>query len=139
MPGQLHCYAVRLERLEGGVRRILFLIAVCAGLAACAPKKPAAPDAQAFQRAASLTPTDPKLAALYAQSCRACHSISAAGAPLTGDRASWDPRWSKGMDALRASTIGGLNGMPAGGQCFSCTLQDYEALITFMAGREGQR
>jgi cytochrome c5 len=40
------------------------------------------------------------------------------------------------MAALRASTISGLNGMPAGGQCFGCSAQDYEALITFMAGRE---
>jgi len=26
--------------------------------------------------------------------------------------------------------------MPAGGQCFSCTPADYEALIAFMAGRD---
>jgi cytochrome c5 len=115
------------------------LIAACAVFAACSPKPPAPPDKQSLERAATLAPSDSRLAALYVQSCRACHSIAAAGAPLTGDRASWDPRWKKGMAALRASTIGGLNGMPAGGQCFGCSVQDYEALITFMAGRDAER
>lgn len=84
---------------------------------------------------AELEPSDERLAALYRQSCKACHAISAAGAPLTGDRFSWNSRWEKGMETLRTSTITGLNGMPAGGQCFACTVPDYEALITFMAGR----
>jgi cytochrome c5 len=113
-------------------------VAICALLAACGPKPPAPPTKEALERAAALAPSDSRLAALYVQSCRACHSVAAAGAPLTGDRASWDPRWSKGMTALRASTIGGLNGMPAGGQCFGCSVQDYEALIRFMAGREAE-
>jgi cytochrome c5 len=108
----------------------------CLLLAACGPEPTTAPDAQAMERAANLTPADSRLSALYVQSCRACHSTAAAGAPLTGDRASWDSRWSKGMATLRSSTINGLNGMPAGGQCFACSAQDYEALITFMAGRE---
>jgi cytochrome c5 len=118
------------------IERTFLLIAASSLLAACGPEPAAPPDKHAFERAANLTPNDPRLADLYVQSCRACHSIAAAGAPLTGDRASWDPRWSKGMAALRASTIGGMNGMPAGGQCFACSAQDYEALIAFMAGRE---
>ena len=117
-----------------GVRCLL--VAGCLVLGACSPKPPPAPGAQALDRAGKLMPSDSRLAGLYVQSCRACHSTAAAGAPLTGDRASWDPRWSKGLAALRSSTINGLNGMPAGGQCFACSAQDYEALITFMAGRQ---
>ena len=113
------------------------LIAVSLVLAACGPEPaPPPPDTNAIGRAASLQPRDERLAGLYVQSCRACHSMGAGGAPLTGDRTAWDPRWEKGLSALRSSTITGLNGMPAGGQCFACTAQDYEALITFMAGRE---
>ena len=45
-------------------------------------------------------------------------------------------RWKKGEAALLASAVNGLNGMPAGGQCFSCTPDDFKALIAFMAGRD---
>lgn len=107
-------------------------------LAACSDQAPPAAT-QSTAVAATLTPADERLAGLYKQSCRSCHSIGAGGAPLTGDRAAWDPRWVKGMDALRTTTLTGLNAMPAGGQCFSCTAPDYEALITFMAGRESNR
>ena len=96
----------------------------------------AAPNADALARAHAMTPKDAKLAALYAQSCKACHTVPDTGAPLAGDRAAWDPRWAKGMPVLLQSTVGGLNGMPAGGQCFACKPADYEALITFLAGRE---
>ena len=87
-------------------------------------------------QSAQLKPADAHLAALYAQSCRSCHTVADTGAPLTGDRTKWDPRWAKGEDALLGSAVQGLNGMPAGGQCFSCTPDDYRALIRFMAGRE---
>lgn len=96
---------------------------------------PAAPSADRLAHAQAMTPKDAKLAALYAQSCKACHTVPDTGAPLAGDRAAWDPRWTKGMPALLQSTVGGLNGMPAGGQCFACKPADYEALITFLAGR----
>jgi cytochrome c5 len=94
-----------------------------------------APDTSALERAKAMTPSDTRLAGLYRQSCHACHSTGAAGAPLTGERAAWDARWSKGLEALRSNTISGLNGMPPGGQCFACSAQDYDALIRFMAGR----
>ena len=44
---------------------------------------------------------------------------------------------SKGMPALLKSTVGGLGGMPAGGQCFACSTGDFEGLIAFLAGHEG--
>lgn len=113
-------------------------IAVAAALAvaACTPAAPEQSSAQGAAKALAMTPADPRLASLYAQSCRTCHTSADTGAPLVGDRAGWAPRWQKGMPALLASTVGGINGMPAGGQCFSCTPQDYEALIRFMADHE---
>jgi cytochrome c5 len=39
----------------------------------------------------------------------------------------------KGMEALVASVRNGLNAMPPGGLCNSCSDEDYADLITYMA------
>jgi len=104
--------------------------------AACSPSAPQRTPAEAAAHALTLTPADARLADLYAQSCKTCHTVLDTGAPLAGDRAAWEARWKKGMPALLTSTVGGLGGMPAGGQCFSCSPSDYEALIRFMADHE---
>jgi len=83
-------------------------------------------------------PSDAHLAQLYDSSCRACHGQRGTGAPETGDAVAWAPRRAKGMPALMDSVVKGKNAMPAGGQCFSCTPKDYEALIHFMSGHEGE-
>jgi cytochrome c5 len=121
------------------LRRIL-IAGLCLLAAACGQPAPAQPatDADALTRAAAAAPADARLAALYDQSCRTCHAVADSGAPLTLAAAAWAPRWAKGEDALLQSTIEGLNAMPAGGQCFACTPEDYRALIAFMAGREGE-
>ncbi len=112
------------------------LIALVLALSACgrvpAPESPALVAA----RAAAAMPVDARLASLYAGACRNCHAQTGSGAPLALDRAAWAPRWAKGEQMLLEHTISGFNGMPAGGQCFSCTADDYSALIRFMAGRE---
>lgn len=95
------------------------------------PAKPLTPE-----QSAALKPVDARIAGLYDQACRSCHTVADTGAPLTGDRSLWDARWAKGEASLLNSTIRGLNGMPAGGQCFACSPDDYKALIRFMAGRE---
>jgi cytochrome c5 len=105
-------------------------------IAACSPAPPVRSAAETVEHALTLTPSDPRLAELYEQSCKTCHTVVDTGAPLTGDRVAWTARWKKGAPALLSSTVGGLGGMPAGGQCFSCTPEDYEALIRFMADRE---
>ena len=113
----------------------LFLLPACILIAACSPKTPSPPSSEAIANAATLAPSDERLANLYRQSCKACHSIANSAAPLAGDRTQWDVRWAKGLSALMQSTVTGLNGMPPGGQCFACTAADYEALIKFLAGR----
>jgi cytochrome c5 len=84
-------------------------------------------------RAATLRPADERLAALYDHSCRACHANAQANAPLTGDRAAWLSRLKKGEPELLRNVLTGFNGMPPGGQCFTCTPADFEALIAFMS------
>lgn len=104
--------------------------------AACAPAEAPPSPEEIAARAASAAPADPRLAELYDSACRSCHAQADSGAPLTLDRAAWDARWRKGEAVLLENTISGFNGMPAGGQCFTCTPDDYRALIAFMAGRE---
>lgn len=102
-------------------------------LAACGPKIPPPPTpAEALE----LKPADARLAGLYETSCKACHAMPDTGAPLVHDRKAWDPRWAQGEQVLLDHSIVGFNAMPAGGQCASCTPDDFKALIRFMAGRE---
>lgn len=117
--------------------RLVFLIALAALSFGCSPAEPPATTGDALARAQGMAPADARLAGLYAQSCKACHTIPTSGAPLTGDRTAWAARWAKGMPALLQSTVGGLNGMPPGGQCFACGPVELEALIRFMADQSG--
>ena len=80
-----------------------------------------------------LMPADARLAGLYTQSCKTCHADPATGAPLVGDAQAWAPRLAQGPDVLLASVISGKNAMPAGGQCFACTPDDFKALTQFMS------
>jgi len=89
-------------------------------------------------QSAARHPADAHLAALYDGSCRACHTSRDSGAPLSGDHTQWDARWAKGSGVLLQSAIGGYNTMPAGGQCATCTADDYRALIRFMADQPHQ-
>jgi cytochrome c5 len=135
---------INLSRLAGAhpVRRRAALTArlalaapVLLALTACG-EKPSPPTAAQL---ASFKPADARLATLYAGSCRACHTKPDSGAPLVHDHAAWDPRWAKSLPVLTDHAIVGFQAMPAGGQCTACTKQDYENLIRFMAGHEGER
>lgn len=97
-------------------------------LAACGKSQPA-------DGAATATPTDPKLAKLYAQTCKACHTNPGSGAPQAGDRAAWQARMAQGMDTLLDHAVNGYKGMPPMGSCMDCGEKDFEALIRFMAGQ----
>ena len=78
-------------------------------------------------------PADPRLAKLYAQTCKACHTTPATGAPLTHDSGAWQPRLAQGMPVLLEHTVNGFKGMPPLGSCMDCTEKEFEALIRFMA------
>jgi cytochrome c5 len=85
---------------------------------------PAAPAAAAAVPAAVVPPPPVAVAAagatteppaLYKQACTVCHAAGVAGAPKTGDKASWAPRIGQGIDALTANTIKGKGAMPPRG------------------------
>jgi len=87
----------------------------------------------AEQHSRKLTPNNAALKDTYNRSCRNCHTIAATGAPLTGDVAGWAPRMSKGMDDLVNNVVNGFGGMPPFGMCMDCDVDQFEALIHFMA------
>lgn len=73
------------------------------------------------------------VAAKFQQTCNACHAMGVAGAPKAFDKAAWEPRLAKGMDALVTSVTNGLNAMPPRGLCMDCTADQYKELITYMS------
>ena len=70
----------------------------------------------------------------YMASCFACHSTGAAGAPKVGAGmiSEWESRLEKGLDAIVANAINGVNAMPAKGLCFDCNEDDIRALVEYM-------
>jgi cytochrome c5 len=98
-------------------------------------RQPARPSAEQLS---TLQPSEPRLAGLYDQSCKACHAKPDSGAPLVHDHDAWDPRWTKGLPALVNHAILGFQAMPAGGQCATCSKDDYANLIRFMADHEAK-
>ena len=124
------------ERPSGRVSnhaRTLSAFLLASTLVACSPAPNPAPTPE---QAALLKPADARLAGLYETSCKACHAMPGNLAPQVHDRSAWDPRWKQGEAVLLDHTIQGFNAMPAGGQCASCTPDDFRGLIRFMAGRE---
>ena len=112
------------------MRRIALLLAVLGLLTACddTPKHP--PERAT---AATAMPADPALAQVYDTSCKLCHANPASGAPLTADKAAWNPRIAQGTDTLLDHSINGYNGMPPMGLCMQCSEAQFVALISFMA------
>lgn len=72
--------------------------------------------------------------ATYMMSCFACHSTGAAGAPKVGpgNADAWAARLEKGMEAVVANAINGLNTMPPKGLCFTCSDEDLAAVVEYM-------
>jgi cytochrome c5 len=110
----------------------MMIMGAAAILAACSPAaKPLTP-----AEVAALKPANAHEAELYEHSCKACHAVPGTGAPQVHDSVQWDRRWKKGEDVLLSHVVLGFKGMPAGGQCATCTPNDYKAIIRFMADKE---
>ncbi len=112
--------------------RILSLLAILL-LTACGAAEDNAKRNQLEAASRNLVPADKELADIYNRSCRSCHTVSATGAPLTGDVAAWAERMEKGPDVLLENVIAGFGGMPPFGLCMDCDADEFDALIAFMA------
>ena len=69
---------------------------------------------------------------VYNQSCLACHSSGAAGAPKFRNAGDWTARLAAGIDTVYANAIGGIGAMPAKGLCMSCSDDEIKAAIDHM-------
>lgn len=109
--------------------RVAMCIATILWLAGCGEKTPVSGDVPRV----TAVPADPKLAKLYEQTCKACHTNPGSGAPQAGDAPAWTPRLAQGMPKLLDHTVNGYKGMPPLGTCMDCGEPEFTALIRFMA------
>jgi cytochrome c5 len=93
---------------------------------------PAAPQPEPTPAAAPAADAGFDVAGAYQLRCFACHGTGAAGAPVTGNAEQWGERMAKGMDAVMANAINGLNAMPPRGLCMDCSDDQLRALIDYM-------
>ena len=70
--------------------------------------------------------------AVYNQFCFVCHAAGVSAAPRLGNTEDWQPRIDKGMDALMATTLTGLNAMPPKGACMSCSDDELSGAVNYM-------
>lgn len=70
----------------------------------------------------------------WSRSCALCHVDGVADAPLVGDTQEWQRRLAQGEDQVMKNVLEGLNSMPPLGYCMSCEIDDFKAMIGFMAG-----
>jgi cytochrome c5 len=73
--------------------------------------------------------------ATYMANCNACHAAGVANAPKLGDKAAWDARMEKGMDAVMVNVMNGINAMPAKGLCMTCSADDLQAIVNYMVAK----
>ena len=73
--------------------------------------------------------------ATYMASCNACHAAGVANAPKLGDKAAWDARMEKGMDAIMINVMNGINAMPAKGLCMTCSADDLQEIVNYMVAK----
>ena len=69
---------------------------------------------------------------VYNQFCFACHTTGVSGAPKLGALDEWQARIDKGMDELMATTINGINAMPAKGTCMNCSDDELADALNYM-------
>jgi len=76
---------------------------------------------------------------VYQASCVACHDAGIAGAPKLGDKGQWAKRIAKGLDALYASAVNGVQGsagvMPAKGGNPALSDAEVKAAVDYMVGQ----
>jgi cytochrome c5 len=76
---------------------------------------------------------------VFGSTCSLCHASGAAGAPIFGNKADWDPRIAQGMDVLYKHAIEGFTGakgvMPARGGSTTLSDDDVKAAVNYMVDK----
>ncbi|MBA6411693.1 cytochrome c5 family protein [Parahaliea sp. F7430] len=73
---------------------------------------------------------------IYNTNCKVCHGIEGTGAPMTGKASDWSERSKKGLEAMLANVMDGMNAMPPMGSCYDCNEEELEELIRYMTNNE---
>ncbi|KZY72493.1 hypothetical protein A3742_27970 [Oleiphilus sp. HI0071] len=105
---------------------IMMTMFAIAGLSACTSK----PDSNTQIPSVNLSESQ---LAKYEASCKACHEVEGAGAPLRGDTEAWSAILIQPIDDIINKVVNGYQGMPPLGQCFDCDQQDLESLVYYLA------
>lgn len=75
----------------------------------------------------------------YKKTCAMCHSTTALGAPMVGDKADWGARAAQGTETLHKHALEGFNGakgvMPARGGNPSLDDDAVKAAVDYMVGQ----
>ena len=74
---------------------------------------------------------------VYQGLCHACHAAGLAGAPKPDDTEAWAERAAKGLDAMVATAIQGLGGMPPRGGNPALTDEEIRLAIEYMLAQAG--
>jgi cytochrome c5 len=74
---------------------------------------------------------------VYNKVCAACHAAGTLGAPKTGARDQWEPRFAQGLDTLVTHAVSGIRAMPAKGGDPSLTEANIKDSIVYMLGETG--
>jgi cytochrome c5 len=76
---------------------------------------------------------------IYQATCVACHDAGIAGAPKLGDKGQWAKHIAKGVDALYASAVNGVQGkagaMPPKGGNPALSNAEVRAAVDYMVAR----
>jgi len=110
-----------------GPAKIILLLLILLTATACSTS-------QNSDQAFTNTSIEQSVMAKWSRSCALCHVDGVAYAPLVGDTAEWQRRLAKGEQAVLRNVLEGVNSMPPLGYCMACEIDDFRAMIAFMAG-----
>lgn len=74
---------------------------------------------------------------VYNKVCAACHAAGTLGAPKTGAKDQWEPRFAQGLDTLVTHAVSGIRAMPAKGGDPSLTEANIKEAVIYMLGETG--
>jgi len=100
---------------------------------------PAQTQREPVKSAAAAPPPTRNGQQIYQTTCFACHDAGIAGAPKLGDKSQWAKHIAKGVDALYASAVNGVQGsagaMPPKGGNPALSDAEVRAAVDYMVAR----
>jgi cytochrome c5 len=100
---------------------------------------PAETQREPVKSAAAAPPPTRNGQQIYQATCVACHDAGIAGAPKLGDKSQWAKHIAKGVDALYASAVNGVQGsagaMPPKGGNPALSDAEVRAAVDYMVAR----